>query len=97
MYRMIKADDEIEYISYKPPRGPKTEEDMDFIAQSLGYQIDAHYNGIVSREGVIELFRNMNDDYDDWWARGLRTREQEDAFVNDLVSRLAEYGVTVQV
>ena len=94
MYRMITADAELEqddYIRYIPPKGPKTDHELDFVADTLAQYIKQ--TGRSDMESVVERFRNMNDDYDDWWARGLRTREQEQEFLDDIAHRMRKYGV----
>jgi len=93
MYRMIKADEEL--FVYKGTRGPVSESDKDFVADSIAWRIKQ--TGRKDRESVIEMFRSMNDDYDDWWARGLRTRQQEQEFLDDLADRLAARGIEVEV
>lgn len=99
MYRMITADAELEpddYIRYIPPRGPKTDSDLDFVAETIARYVKQ--SGRSDRESVIERFRSMNEDYDDWWARGLRTHEQEQEFLDDIASRCKEdYGVRIEV
>ena len=81
---------------YKAPRGPKPE-DMAWIAmriaQNLKSRLESGMLRKVTTEDVIEAFRNLNDDYDDYWARGLNTREKEQQFMQDLFRRLAVKGI----
>lgn len=85
------------YSSYRPPRGPQTPEDMEWVADCVARRIkaridrDPDFN--VTTEDVIEAFRDMNDDYDDWWARGLNTREKEQTFMNELLLLLKHRGI----
>lgn len=85
------------YSSYRPPRGPQTPEDMEWVADCVARRIkaridrDPDFN--VTTEDVIEAFRDMNDDYDDWWARGLNTREKEQKFMNELLLLLKHRGI----
>lgn len=85
------------YSSYKPPRGPETPEDMEWVADCVTRQLKTILEkGIISSvttEDVIEAFRDMNDDYDDWWARGLNTREKEQKFMNELLLLLKHRGI----
>ena len=82
---------------YKPPKGPKPEE-MNWIASRIAEycknKIAKQGNNYkITTEDIIEIFRNMNDDFDDWWARGLNTREKEQIFLKDLLSRLEKYDI----
>lgn len=90
------------YTSYKPPRGPEPE-DMEWVAERVAeyckrrvqkYKEEGRPDYQLSTEDVIEIFRSMNDDYDDWWARGLNTKEKSQAFVKELLSRMEKYDVT---
>ncbi len=91
---------ELDYISYKPPRGPEPE-DMEWIANKVAYYLKNRLEkGTLTKittEDVIEEFRSLNDDYDDWWARGLNTKEKELSFMKDLLTRLEHYDITAVV
>lgn len=78
---------------YLPPRGPEPE-DMSFVAQSVARRLKARHLDEVTIDQVIEAFVEMNDDYADYWARALRTPEQEKEFVDQLLAELANYGIT---
>lgn len=88
----------MDYTNYTTPRGPKTEADMIYIVRRIADTI--HYRKlnttdyVVTTEDIIEIFRGMNDDYDDWYARGLTTKGAEYKFVYDLISRLNRYGIS---
>lgn len=82
---------------YKPPKGPKPEE-MNRLAERIAYyckiKIEKQGNDYqITTEDIIDIFRSMNDDFDDWWARGLNTREKEQTFIKDLLSRLEKYDI----
>lgn len=82
---------------YIPPRGPKPE-DMKWIASRIACYIKSRLEKgnlkEVTTEIIIEEFRNMCDDYDDWWGRGLTNKETEYKFVKTLLADLEEYGIT---
>lgn len=91
-----------EYIGYKPPRGPKPE-DMNWIAERIAeyckqrvqrYKNEGRLDYQLSTEDIIEIFCGMNDDFDDYWSRGLNTKEKSQAFVKELLSRMEKYGIT---
>lgn len=91
-----------DYGRYKPPCGPKPE-DMNWLAERIAeyckrrvqkYRDEGRSEYQLSTEDVIEIFRAMNDDYDDWWARGLNTKEKEKEFVKDLLTRMEKYDIT---
>ena len=79
--------------AYKAPAGPASS-DMDWIAGRIAYYLKGRHLKTITTEDVIDEFRRMNDDYDDWFTRGLRTYKEEQVFVYDLVERLADYGIT---
>ena len=90
------------YTSYKPLCGPKPE-DMNWLAERIAkyskklvqkHRKEGRLEYQLSTEDVIEIFRNMNDDYDDWWVRCLNTREKEKEFVKDLLTRMEKYDIT---
>ena len=90
------------YEKHKPLCGPKPE-DMNWVAERVAeyckrrvqkYKEEGRPEYQLSTEDVIEIFRNMNDDYDDWWVRGLNTREKEKEFVKDLLTRMEKYDIT---
>lgn len=100
MYRVINAShDDYDFSGYHPytaPRGPESASDKDWVAKVISDFVKR--TGRCDRESIIERFRDMNEDYDDWWARGLRTHEAEQEFLDDLARRCKEdYGVTIQV
>lgn len=86
-----------EYGRYRPPCGPETPEDMELIADYVTKRIKAHIDKNpdlkVTTEIVIEAFRDMNNDYDDWWARGLNTKEKEQKFTKELLLLLKLRGI----
>jgi uncharacterized protein Yka (UPF0111/DUF47 family) len=61
---------DLEYSYYKPLRGPRTLEDMEWAADDITRKLKARLaKGIinsVTTEDVIEAFRDMHDDYADW-------------------------------
>lgn len=83
--------------SYKPLRGPKTFEDVewavDCVARKMTVRIDRDPDFNVTTEDIIEAFRDMHDDYDDWWERGLNTREKKQRFINELLLLLKHRGI----
>ena len=87
MKRYIKSDSD--YISFKPPIR-KSDIDIDYVAKRISRNLSEK----PDVEDGIEQFRMMSDDYDDFWGRGLRTREQEQAFVEELLDALRRYGIT---
>ena len=90
MYRMIKSDEEVEDIRYKAPRGPRTDSELEQVAEVVSRTLKQR-RVQPTRENIVDAFRSMNEDYDDWWARGLRTREAEDKFLKDITSRMKKY------
>lgn len=82
--------------TYKSTNGP-TEEEMKWIPQRIADRLvkllETNLITKITTEDVIESFRMLNDDYDDWWARGLITIEQEKEFVYDLLDRLEKYDI----
>lgn len=88
---------ELDYISYKPTRGPESA-DMEWIAERVAYYLKNRLEkGTLTKittEDIIEEFRSLNDDYDDWWSRGLNTKEKELSFMKALLTRLEHYDIT---
>lgn len=63
------------------------------IAKQLDYWTRVFGHDCYTVESAIEAFVMMNDDYDDWWARGLNTREKEQKFMNELLLLLKHRGI----
>ena len=73
------------------PKGPKSDKDLDFAAERIVYYLKKRTDK-PTVEDVIDQFRLLNDDYDDYWARGLTTKGQQKLFITDLINRMKKYG-----
>lgn len=82
-------------MNYVPPKGPKTDEDFKYAASAITRLLynDSNIKKYTT-EIIIEKFRMLNDDYDDWFGRGLRTDQQTKEFVYKLLEYLKPYGIT---
>ena len=78
---------------YAPPLTiEEVKADLDFIADSISKQLDNR--DLITTEKIIEQFVGMNDDYADFWSRGVNDYDVEKEFVTSLVDKLAEHGIT---
>lgn len=88
MKRYIKS-------NYHPPI-PRDTIDIEWVAERIEGLLkywSQKYNHPITTEDVIEAFMSMNDEYDDFWARGLRTVGEEKDFINELLVELRKYGI----
>ena len=83
---------------YAPTMGDDTiYKDLPWIAGEIAKQLDYWtkvfgYN-CYTVESAIEAFVMMNDDYDDWWARGCNSPEAEDRFIQALTEAMRSQGI----
>ena len=63
------------------------------IAKQLDYWTKVFGHDCYTVESAIEAFVMMNDDYDDWWARGCISPEAEDRFVQALIEAMNSRGI----
>lgn len=71
-----------------------SDDDIEFAAESTARYLKRRGLTEITTEDVIEELRSLSDMWDVYWAYGLRTREQEKAFLDDFLNRLATYGIT---
>lgn len=85
----------VESLSESTYTAPISKDDINFELTSKWIADDLNRRNLPhTTENVIEMFRMLNDDYDDFWARGLRTKEQEKEFVDKLINGMKKYGIT---
>ena len=63
------------------------------IAKDLNHWTEKFGHDCYTVESAIEAFVMMNDDYEDWWARGCRSPEDEDRFVQSLIEAMRSQGI----
>ena len=76
---------------YSSLRGPQTDKELDDVAKAVARRVASYAE--VTTEDVIEAFRSMNPDYDDYYVRGLKSKKVQKYFVNKLISKLKKYGI----
>ena len=81
------------HSSYKPLRGPRTLEDMEWAADCIARQVKIRIDRDPDFSVTTEAFRDTHDDYADWWASGLNTRKQKQNFTNELLLLLKHRGI----
>lgn len=71
--------------------------DIDWIAEriapKLTYWTKTFGHDCYTVECAIEAFVSLNDDYADWWGRGVNTPEKEEQFVQALKDAMLSHGI----
>ena len=70
-----------------------SEFDIDFAAESVAKYLKRRELDQITTEDVIEQLRSLSDMWDEYWAYGLRTKEDEQAFLDNFLVRLSDYGI----
>lgn len=82
---------------YAPISDDTIYDDISWIAEEIAKKLD-YWTKVLGHdchtvESAIEAFVMMNDDYEDWWARGCNTPEAENRFVQALIDAMSSQGV----